>query len=95
MKTVAFKKLWFPILILILMLTACSSTAESIPVEPTLPAVTLTNPPAASSIPEPTTPPLPSSTPEPTVAPISFDAVTYRDETAGFELDYPSRWALG
>ena len=91
MKTNMIGRFW--ICILILMLTACGPAAEKITVEPT-------NPPSPTRTPIPTNPPLPSSTPEPTelpaptAQPASFEALTYRDETAGFELDYPASWAL-
>lgn len=40
---------------------------------------------------EPTVIPTPTKTP---VSALSFDASTYRDETANFEFDYPSDWSL-
>jgi len=44
-----------------------------------------------ANAPAPTTAP-----PEPTAVPgPSFQATTYRDETAGFEFDHPAGWAVG
>src|SRR3990172_5299066 len=40
---------------------------------------------------EPTVPPAPTETPVPATA---FDTTTYRDETNGFEIDYPAGWAF-
>jgi len=75
---------------LVLALAACGRAAEPVHLESTLPV--------PSAI--PTERPLPTSTSEPTGLPVpaaptlSFDTATYRDETAGFELDYPAGWAL-
>lgn len=57
----------------------------------------------AGSTPEPTrqptailTTPASTSEPLPDAQPTtSFEAATYRDEVAGFELDYPASWTVG
>ena len=46
--------------------------------------------PLVFTIKEPTATIIPSETPA--IALVSFEPATYRDETAGFELDYPSSW---
>jgi len=40
---------------------------------------------------EPTATPVPTETP---VTALPFEAITYRDESAGFEFDYPVGWAF-
>jgi hypothetical protein len=47
--------------------------------------------PQETVVSEPTALPAPTETPVPSPA---FEAVTYRDETAGFEFDYPAGWAI-
>jgi hypothetical protein len=80
MKTVALKKLC--VSTLVLLLAACSPTAVNVTSAPTVPAVISTDTP------------LPTITPEPVTSAPSFTAATYRDETAGFELDYPADWTV-
>ena len=75
--------------LLTLGLAGCKLRGQS-SVEPTGPASSA----AASATPTAEPPPAaePSSTPAP--AP-SFEAVTYRDATNGFELDHPASWLVG
>ena len=51
-----------------------------------------------TDLPLPTQPPPPTSTPAPTSMPTppppASNLITYQDETAGFELDYPDGWTL-
>ena len=65
---------------------ACSFFTPSSQPEPSLPEATL-----ETVINEPTDTPLPTETPVPQPA---FEAMTYRDEEAGFEFDYPVGWAF-
>jgi hypothetical protein len=74
------KTLW--LLMLVLLAAACGPASAGVTPSPVIPTAMSTNPP------------LPSLTPEPTTATPSFTAVTYRDETAGFEFDYPANWTL-
>ncbi len=79
------KTLAFLILLAAGMLSGCTGQAASA----TQPAPT--EPPA-------TTGPTADLPPEPTAtiqAMPSFEAVTYRDETAGFEFDHPAGWYVG
>jgi hypothetical protein len=86
---------WLLLTALLFVVSACvptasrvdehTPTAVSISKVPTLPANTT----------EPAQPPQLTSTPEPTGTPqLSFAAASYKDETSGFELDYPSDWTL-
>jgi hypothetical protein len=66
----------------------------------TLSAACSTGPQINGEIP-PTAPPLTSLPPVtaiptmlPTSSPLSFAAATYKDETNGFELDYPADWSV-
>ncbi len=77
------------ILLVAAALSACAGPTPSAPLatEPLPTEPPMTEPPA-------TEPP----TLEPTVmtpAPPSFEAETYRDETSGFEFDYPAGWFVG
>lgn len=80
MKNISFKYTW--LISLILVVSACGPATTIVP----------TQPPAVADTPTPL--PQPVGTSEPTQSPISFEAATYRDETAGFELDYPADWTL-
>lgn len=84
MKPISFKASW--LISLIFVLSACGPATATITTEPAI-----QTPGAADT---PTPPPQSTSAPEPTRSPISFDAALYRDETAGFELDYPADWTL-
>lgn len=70
------------------LLTACTaapSTIDPADIQATVDAV------LTAEAPEPTNVP-----PEPTAVPgPSFEAVTYSDDVAGFEFDYPAGWAVG
>ena len=90
MKTVALKKLCVSTLVLIL--AACSPTAVNVAPAPTVSVAVSTDTPLPATLPTDT--PLPTNTPEPETSAPSFAAATYRDETAGFEFDYPADWTL-
>ena len=90
MKTVALKKLCVSTLVLIL--AACSPTAVNVAPAPTVAAAISTDTPLPATLPTDTPPP--TITPEPVTSAPSFAAATYRDETAGFEFDYPADWTL-
>jgi len=62
-------------------ISACGAAGETATQEPS---------PTATSQPEPTLEP----TATPTQAGPSFEALAYRDENAGFELEYPASWTL-
>jgi len=73
-----------------LLLAACSPTTVN--VTPTVPAAISTDTPVPAPLPTDT--PIPTVTPEPVTPAPAFAAATYRDENAGFELDYPADWTL-
>ncbi|HLB65140.1 MAG TPA: hypothetical protein VJJ46_09875 [Anaerolineales bacterium] len=70
-------------------LSACSGSGTVPTAEPTLVA---TEPPATE--PMATEPPVAEPTPTLPTGP-SFETTTYRDETSGFEFDYPAGWFVG
>jgi hypothetical protein len=86
------------LLVLILALSACTPATPSVVVPSTqTPAALPTDPPVPTHTPAPTLPtdlPRPTLTSTPTKAPLSFSPASYKDDTAGFELDYPSGWTL-
>jgi len=82
MKPISFKQSW--LISLLLVVSACGPTIVTIEPAVQTPSVVDTPTPA----------PRPTNAPEPTKSPISFEAATYRDETASFELDYPADWTL-
>jgi hypothetical protein len=65
--------------------TAIPPTIAPTDAPPTATPLPTAIPPTAA----PTAAPLPTATPAPQ---LSFEAATYRDESAGFELDYPASW---
>ncbi len=80
------------------LLTACTPAKPDVaptPLSPTaVPAVVIaTIAPTTVPAAVPTTPPVSTPTDIPAAAP-AFAATTYRDEAAGFELDYPADWTL-
>jgi len=74
----------------LLLLTACAWQAAPVTETPAPPTEALpTSEPAPTEVPVPV---VTETSPPP--APLSFEASTYRDVSAGFELDYPSSWTL-
>ena len=73
----------------VLLLAAAVSTACAPP------AVVNGEIPPTAAVPTTAPPGLASPTPtlRPTAVPLSFASATYRDETNGFELDYPTDWS--
>jgi len=69
-------------LCLIFILAACSPASSQPPTDLPTPLVFSTRQPTATIIPSET----------PAITQVSFEPATYRDESAGFELDYPSSW---
>jgi hypothetical protein len=69
-------------LFLAFILSACGQASPQPPADLPTPVVYTTKMPTATSIPSET----------PAIAQVSFEPATYRDEDAGFELDYPSSW---
>jgi len=69
-------------LLLTFILAACGPASSQPPTDLPTPLVFSTREPTATIIPSET----------PGMAQVSFEPVTYRDEPAGFELDYPSSW---
>ncbi len=69
-------------LFLTFILAACGPASSQSPTDLPTPLVFTTREPNATIIPTET----------PGIAKVSFEPATYRDETAGFELDYPSSW---
>jgi hypothetical protein len=74
-----------------LALAACTGQPTAAPVDPTptspLPSAAVL---ITEAVPTEAPPPAPTDTPG---APVpAFEAATYRDEEAGFELDYPAAW---
>jgi hypothetical protein len=88
-----YRYILIPSLLLILLLSACAGSTP--PINETALVVGATETTAASA-PEPTeTPrPIPMETKAAPQTGISFEAATYRGESAGFELDYPAAWSL-
>ena len=86
---------WITLSALIISVSGCVSQSTPMPtIAPTDAPSTAT--PRPTAIP-PTTAPTatPTATPAPTATPppqLSFEAATYRDESAGFEVDYPASW---
>ena len=76
------RKVFVSVILGAVLLTACVADEEAtaIPIASPSPVIL----PAQTAFP-------PTPTPTPT-QPRSFDAATYRDESAGFELDYPAEW---
>jgi len=81
------RKVFVLMILGVVLLTACVAAEEAtaIPVASPSPVVL----PTQTAVP-PT--PIPTDLPTPTTQPLSFVAATYRDEAAGFELDYPAEW---
>jgi hypothetical protein len=87
---------------LIIALSGCVSRSTPTPtaIPPTIApteapptAISPTTAPTAAPLPTATATPTPTPTPTATPAPqLSFEAAIYRDESAGFELDYPASW---
>lgn len=69
-------------LFLTFILAACGPASSQPPTDLPTPLVSSTREPTATIIPSET----------PGITQVSFEPATYRDETAGFELDYPSSW---
>jgi hypothetical protein len=86
------------LLVLILALSACTpATPSAVAPSTQTPAALPTDLPVPTHTSAPTLPtdlPRPTLTPTPTKLPLSFNPVSYKDDTAGFELDYPSSWTL-
>jgi hypothetical protein len=70
-------------LVMTVMVTACSPPSSA----PTPTPIAPTNTPTR---PSPTETAVPEATPTPSV--LAFEAATYVDETAGFQLDHPAAW---
>jgi hypothetical protein len=90
---------WLLLTTLILVLSACGPAASGVDEQPAVHTPTegtITNiPTLPTNTAEPTRTPRLTSAPEPTGAPqLSFVAASYKDETAGFKLDYPADWTL-
>jgi hypothetical protein len=87
-----------PVLFLLLLTLLTSVLAACQPARPAaLPQpTTLPQPAVQTQAITPTATPYPTAqAPEPTQGQqLSFSAATYQDESAGFELDYPSGWTL-
>src|SRR4030066_806826 len=81
------RKVFVLMILGVVLLTACVAAEEAtaIPVASPSPVVL----PTQTAVP-PT--PIPTDLPTLTTQPLSFVAATYRDEAAGFELDYPAGW---
>lgn len=77
-----FAKLLRLSLFLACILSACGPASPQPPADLPTPVVYTTKMPTATIIPSET----------PTITQISFEPSIYRDEEAGFELDYPSSW---
>lgn len=69
-------------LLLLLILAACTPASPSPPTDLPTPLVHTTHRPTGTIT--------PSETPAPAL--VSFESAIYQDESAGFELDYPSSW---
>lgn len=81
------KTLWLcTVLMFTMLITACSPASIPAPASPVPPTATAG---AIPSEPTATLPPTETQVPLP-----AFEAVTYRDEVAGFEFDYPASWAF-
>jgi hypothetical protein len=81
------RKVFVSVILGAVLLTACVAGEEA----PTIPVAS----PSPLVLPTQTAfPPTPTPThiPTPTTQPLSFDSATYRYESAGFELDYPTEW---
>jgi hypothetical protein len=75
--------------------TAVAPTATTTGVGPSpLDVPTATQAPTPTQAAAPTAEPMPPETESPLPPPASFEAAAYRDESAGFELDYPASWTL-
>jgi len=83
------KGLPFVYLAFVLLATACSSPSTPNQPEPASPEPVVPTEVIATS--EPTSAPILTDTPVPAPA---FESTTYRDETAGFEFDYPASWKI-
>jgi hypothetical protein len=84
---------------LFLLLSACASPGASPVQTAVLPSATaLATQAVPTQLPAPSATPLPAPTDAPAsptaipTSPLSFDPATYRDESAGFEFDYPAEW---
>ncbi|NIM93661.1 MAG: hypothetical protein GTO18_08110 [Anaerolineales bacterium] len=69
-------------ILLTFILAACGPANSQPPTDLPCPTVVPTEEPAATIV--------PTETPE--IPQISVESVTYQNEAAGFELDYPSSW---
>lgn len=76
------------ILALIILATACSPAATSVPVD-SVPVPTATDEPASAPTSAPTEAPV-----NPKLPAASFESETYINEEAGFALDYPAGWTV-
>jgi hypothetical protein len=82
------------VVVLGLALAACAPLptpdAQPAPTASPAPATATAVPATATAAPAPTETPV--SSPAPTFAPTPLDPQTYRNEAAGFEVDYPAGW---
>lgn len=88
-----YRYIMIPSLLLILLLPACAGSSAVVNETPSAPAATATttaSDPELTEMPRPT----PIETEAQPKTGISFEVATYRDESAGFELDYPAAWSL-
>lgn len=76
----------FMLPVFVFLLAACAPAGANTTTDPNIQRSTLTAVPTS----------LPTATvqPEPTKVQHSFTTATYKDETNGFEVDYPSDWTL-
>ncbi len=77
-------------MLLVVLLSGCAGSGSAATDTP----ATAPRPTTPATAPAPTPEPSPTATAAPSRPPASFEAATYRDESAGFELDYPSAWTL-
>jgi hypothetical protein len=92
--TAKWSKFLFPLMMFVLV--ACSAPESAPPVAVPAATETATAIPAAMPTEAQTPTPTPASAAvlTNTTTPLSFTPALYRDESAGFELDYPAEWTL-
>ena len=88
----------FALIPMLLLLAACSGPGAPAPETPAateqVPTPLVTSEILAPVVTEMVAGPTPAETAGPEETPLPFEAVTFQDETLGFQFDYPAAWTL-
>jgi hypothetical protein len=77
-----------PLVVFVLLITACAAPGTPKPIDTIVPTVEVT------STPEPTLPPVQTEPAPTTESAPAITMTTYTDDFAGFSIDYPANWFL-